>query len=91
VQRYCTLKELALTLSLTPETLRDRIREGRLEAVKQYIGGNRDDPRSYRWLVHDTAAIAFMQREVLSMLTATTPRLPGFMHRGLKGRFARND
>ena len=91
MQRYCTLKELAETLHLTPETLRDRIKGGRLEAVKRYIGGNRDDPRSYRWLVHDTAAIAFMQREAVSMLTATTARLPGFMRRGLKGRFARND
>jgi len=89
MERFSTLKEFGQVVHLSPETLRDRIKEGRLEAVKQYRGGNRDDPRSYRWLVSNEAGIRFIQSEILAAMTATVPRFPGFMRRerDWQGRF----
>ena len=81
MERFCTLKEFGEVVHLSPETLRDRIREGRLDAVRRYRGGNRDDPRSYRWLVSNEAGVKFMQSEILSAWNATVPRFPGFMRR----------
>ena len=81
MDRSYTLRELETLLYLSPSTLRNRIREGRLAAVKRYRGGNKADPRSWRWLVRNEAGIRFMQREILSTMTATTPRFPGFIRR----------
>ena len=89
MDRFSTLKEFGQVVHLSPETLRDRIKEGRLEAVRQYRGGNRDDPRSYRWLVSNEAGIRFLQSELLSALAATTPRAPGWMRRELRDRSGR--
>ncbi len=89
MKKYSTLKEFAQFIHLSPETLRDRIAEGRLQAVKQYRGGRREDPRSYRWLVSEEARHAFMVNELVTYFAATKPRLPGFMRRerDWKGRY----
>jgi hypothetical protein len=86
LEKHYTLRELEKIVHPTPWTLRDRIKEGRLTAVMRYKGGNRDDPRSYRYLVPESAVMAFVKAELLSSLKAWPPRWPGWDRRDKKGR-----
>ncbi len=55
------LRQASELLSVSPETVRDWIREGRLSAIKRYVGGNREDERSYRWLIPETELMRLIQ------------------------------
>ncbi len=91
---YMTLKQFGEMVCLSAATLRDRIHEGRLKAIRVYRGGDKTDPRSWRWLVSERSREDFIAKEIESWWTAVQRgaiRFPGFVRRARdwKGRFAR--
>ncbi len=90
-RRYLlNLRQAAEFLGVSAETLRDWIKAGRLEAHKRYVGGDRSDPRSWRWMIPEPALIRFMGEWLFTGATLSVPpsRRP-LPPRGPHGRFLR--
>ena len=84
------LRQASELLNVSPETIRDWIKEGRLHAAKRYVGGNSDDDRSYRWLVPETELMRLIQGWIAeSMDIRTMSRRRPLPPRGPDGRWTK--
>jgi hypothetical protein len=73
-RRYLmNLRQAAEFVGVSAETLRDWIKAGRLEAFKRYVGGEKADPRSWRWMIPEPALMRFMGEWLFTGATLSVP------------------
>jgi len=79
-------REVANMLGVQPASVRLWIKQGRLRAVVKYRGGDKSDPRSWRWWVRWSDLKAFLERDLFPGPTRML-RPPPMHERDTTGRF----
>ena len=79
-------REVADMLGVQPASVRLWIKQGRLRGALKYRGGDKSDPRSWRWWVTWVDLRAFLEQDLFPGPTRML-RLSPMRPRGPSGRF----